>query len=78
MSFVKIFIGLVLGLTFAMIGQQMVNYGDLSFLLVTVITIATLYRIARGWKWSAVFVFALVCVLIGLLLKMYIMVAPGA
>lgn len=78
LSLAKIFIGLVMGLTFALMGQQMINYVDLSFLLVTVITIATFYRIARGWKWAHTLVFALVCVLIALLLKMYIMIAPGA
>jgi hypothetical protein len=76
--FVKLFVGLILGLTFALIGQQMINYGDLCFLLVTIVVLSAFLRIARAWRWSGVFVFTLVCVLMGLLLKMYIMIAPGA
>jgi len=74
----KLAIGLMLGLTFAMIGQQMINYGDLSFLLVTIVVVSAFFRIARAWRWTGVSVFALVCVLLALLLKMYIMIAPGA
>lgn len=74
----KIFIGFVLGLTLALIGQQITDYGTLAFLLVIVACLAAFYRVARGWKWSQSFVFTLVCVLVAVLLRMYIMVAPGA
>jgi hypothetical protein len=74
----KIFMGFVLGLTFALIGQQMTNYGSLAFLLVILSTMAVFYRISRGWQWAHSFVFALICVLVGLLLRMYILIAPGA
>ncbi len=78
LTFAKLLVGLALGLVFALTGREVTNYGDLSFLLVTVITIATFFRVTRPWRWSALAVFALICVLLGLLLKMYIMVAPGA
>jgi hypothetical protein len=74
----KVFVGLVLGLTFALIGQQMTGFGTFSFLLVIISVVATFYRIARSWKWSNVSVFSLICVLLAMLLQMYIMVAPGA
>lgn len=74
----KVLVGLVLGLTFAIIGQQMVGYATFSFLLVIVATTMSFYRVARAWKWSYVGIFALTCVLVALLLRMYILVAPGA
>lgn len=74
----KLLNGFVLGLTFALIGERMVGYGTFAFLLVVITLTAAFYRISRAWKWSHVFVFALICVLIGLLLKMYIQLAPGA
>ena|SRR5690606_20890846 len=74
----KLFVGFMLGLTFALIGQQMVGYGTFSFFLVIVSSMAAFYRIARPWRFAGVLVFALVCVLVGLLLKMYILMAPGA
>jgi hypothetical protein len=74
----KLLVVFIVGLTFALIGERMVGYGTFSFLLVIVTTMGALYRIARSWKWSQSLVFALVCVLIALLLRMYILVAPGA
>jgi hypothetical protein len=74
----KQFVGFVLGLFFALIGQEMTGYGTFSFLLVVVTTMAVFYRVSLPWKFSALVVFALICVLIALLLRMYILVAPGA
>lgn len=74
----KFIIGFFLGLTFALIGQEIWAYQSFSFMLVILTTITVFYRIARGWKFGATLAFTLVCVLIGLLLKMYILVAPGA
>jgi uncharacterized membrane protein YccC len=74
----KLIVGLVLGLVLALVGQQMVNYGDLSFLLVVIVALSAFFRIAKAWRWAGVSVFALLCVLLALLLNMYIMVAPGA
>ncbi len=74
----KLFVGSVLGLTFALIGEQMVGFGTLGFILVIVSTVATYLRIARSWKFVHVGIFSLICVLLAVLLKMYIQVAPGA
>lgn len=73
----KCFIGFMLGLTFALIGAQIIGYGKLAFFLMIVATMATFYRISRGWKWGHATVFAFVCVLLALLLRMYILMAPG-
>jgi hypothetical protein len=74
----KIFVGLLIGLTFALIGQTILDYGQFSFFLVIISLASAFYRVARGWKWSYLLSFSLICVLLGLLLKMYIQIAPGA
>jgi len=75
---VRLGTGLVLGLTFALIGQEIVGYETISFVLVLLIVTGMLLRISRSWSWSHIFIFNLICVLIGLLLRMYILVAPNA
>lgn len=74
----RLLTGLFLGLTLALIGQEIVQYEVFSFVLVTVVVVATLMRITRAWSWTHLFIFNLICVLIGLLLRMYILIAPGA
>lgn len=74
----KVFSGFVLGLTFALIGEEAIGYGSLSFFFVVTVTVLTFLRLAKPWNWVSVLVFDLVMVLIGLLLRMYILVAPGA
>jgi hypothetical protein len=74
----RLLTGLFLGLTLALIGEEIIGYEIFSFVLVTVVCLATLMRITRAWTWTHLFIFNLICVLIGLLLRMYILIAPGA
>ncbi len=74
----RTFTGLLLGLTLALIGQEIMGYGTISFVLVLVIVTATLLKITKNWSWGHVFIFNLICILTGLLLRMYILIAPGA
>lgn len=73
----KLFVGFVLGLTFSIIGQQVFSYGEVSLLFVILVSMATFYRLSKSWNFVPLLVFSLICVLIGLLLRMYIMIAPG-
>lgn len=75
--FFKALTGFVLGLTLALIGEQLIGYGWFSFVLIVMITIGSLLKIMKSWMWIHVLIFNLVCVLIGLLLRMYILIAPG-
>ena len=75
---VRIISGLVIGLTLALIGQEILGYGNFSFTFVIVVVSGLFMRKSRHWSMGGVLIFDLVCVLIGLLLKMYIQVAPGA
>jgi hypothetical protein len=74
----KILSGAIVGLTFALIGEVMVGYGTFSFMLVFLVVLASLWKISKGWKWVGILVFDLICVLVALLLRMYILIAPGA
>ncbi len=73
----KVVTGLYLGLTLALIGLEILQYGWFSFILVIVATVVSLLRVMRSWSWSHVFVFNLICILIGISLRMYIQIAPG-
>jgi hypothetical protein len=77
MVVLKVFVSLFFGLTLALIGDQILNYGWFSFILMLVTFTATLFRLMRAWTWGYVAIFCLICVLIGLLLRMYILIAPG-
>ena len=74
----KVISGFVLGLTLALIGEQAIGYGNISFLFVILITTLVFVKITKPWAVVPVLVFDLVMILIGLLLRMYILVAPGA
>ncbi|MCB0364164.1 MAG: hypothetical protein H6624_13690 [Bdellovibrionaceae bacterium] len=69
--------GTILGLTFSLIGDQIFDYGTLAFLFVIVTVTAAFMRISRGWRVVGVLVFDLICVLVGMLLRLYILIAPG-
>jgi hypothetical protein len=69
--------GFVLGLTLALIGQEILGYGNLSFIFVVLISIAAFVKLAMPWKYVGVLVFDLVAILFATLLKMYILIAPN-
>jgi cell shape-determining protein MreD len=70
--------GVVLGLTLSLIGQEIIGYEMISFTLITLIVVTMFVRITKSWTWTHIFIFDLICILIGLLLRMYILIAPGA
>ena len=74
--------GGVIGLTFALIMQEMLGKGDgenlIAFFFVIILTTGIFLRLSKTWGMTTVFVFDLIAVLIGMLLRLYIMVAPGA
>lgn len=75
--FVKLISGLFLGVTLTLIGQQVLGYGQLLFWFVIVLTAAIFLKVTKGWRWVGVIVLDFILILIGLLLKMYILIAPG-
>lgn len=72
----KFISALAIGLTMAIIGQEVSKYGLVAFLFVLVLTMGLVLRALRSFTIVNVIVFDLVCVLVGLALKMYILMAP--
>ena len=70
--------GMVLALTFALIGSEALGYGNLTFLFVLVSITVAFMKISRKWRLVGVFIFDLICILVGMLLKIYILIAPGS
>ena len=69
--------GAILGLTLALIGDEIIGYGWFSFALVIVVATGTLLKITKAWSWTQLAIFDLISVLVGLILHMYILIAPG-
>jgi hypothetical protein len=72
---------LVLSLTLALIVHEVLGKKEgeatLSFFFMIVVFTAVFMRVAKKWSLTGVLIFDLVCILIGIVLKLYIMVAPG-
>lgn len=74
---VRFFSGLFLGVTLTLIGQQILGYGQLVFWFIILLTTTVFLKMTKGWRWVGVIVLDFILVLVGLLLKMYILIAPG-
>lgn len=74
----KLLTGAVIGLTFSLIFQELIGFGTFSFILIIVVVSLALMRVMKFWTWGRVLIFDLICVLVALLLRMYILIAPGA
>jgi len=70
--------GLFLGMVLTLVLQQMFGYGQLLFWFVIVLVTAMFIKMTKGWRWVGVAVLDFILILIGLLLKMYILIAPGS
>lgn len=77
LSALKIFSGFMIGLTFALIFRELLNVGQFIFLFVIVSTIGVFFKLSQKWKFTGVLLFNLFCVMTALLLRMYIVIAPG-
>jgi hypothetical protein len=73
----KIVSGLLLGLTFSLVGQEVLRYGPVPFWYVIVITASAFYRLSKSWGSIGLLIFNLLCILAALLVRMYVVVAPG-
>lgn len=72
----KLFTCFVIGLTFTLIGQEMMGFGTISFVFMLVVAMGATSKLLAKWSFSAVVLFDLFCVLVALLLRMYILLAP--
>lgn len=68
----RVLTGLLVGLTVALIGQEIIGYGKFSLTFVSMTIMGVFFRMSIGWGLTKVLVFDLICFLIALLLRMYI------
>ena len=68
--------GFFVGLTLSLIGQELVGYGTFALIFATIVIIAVLLKLMSEWSIGKILIFDLICVLVGMLLRMYILVAP--
>lgn len=78
----KLLSGAMLGLTFGLVMQEIMGAAEgenlIAFFFIIVVSTAAFLRIAKTWGLTATLVFDLICVLLGMVLRLYIMVAPDA
>ncbi len=74
--FIRLITALFLGLTVALIGQEVSHYGTLSLIFVTLLVTTVFMRISRAWTLAHILIFDLVMVLVAQVLRMYILLAP--
>jgi len=72
----RVITGFMLGLTLALIGQELIGYGSLSLMLVMVVVLSLVVKTTSGWTIGKILIFDLILVLVAMLLRMYILVAP--
>lgn len=72
----KVITALLLGMTMAMIGQEIVKYEFIAFLFVMFLTAGVVLRLLKSFSIVNVIVFNLICVLVGMSLRLYIQIAP--
>ena len=75
-AFVKIVTALMVALTASLIVQEMMGFGTFAFIFMIVVLTGAILRLIWKWALGAVLLFDLFCVLVSLLLKLYIQVAP--
>ncbi len=72
----RLITGFFLGLTLGFIAQELVQFGMIGLLLITMVIMGSFLKISSTWSISRILVFDLICVLVGQILKMYILLAP--
>ena len=73
---VKFLTVLIIGFTIATIGQELMGFGNLAFTFVCIVVASVILRILSFWPLTSILIFDLICILIALLLRMYIVIAP--
>ncbi len=63
-------------LTVSLVVQEMMASGTFTFIFTMVLVVALIMKLIGKWSVGAVLLFDLFCVLVALLLKLYLQVAP--
>ena len=68
--------GIFLGLVFGLIGQELIGFGTLALIFMMVVVMGLVVKTTSGWNLGKILIFDLFLVLVAMLLRMYILVAP--
>lgn len=74
---IRLMLGLMLGIIFSVIGQEIIGYGKFATTFVILTFVGLVLRMTRGWSLAKVLVLVINVVLFFIFLKTYILVAPG-
>ena len=74
--FLRALTGLVLGFTLALVAQQMIGFGSFGLFFMTTVVLGLFYKLSSAWSIASILIFDLICVLVALSLRMYILIAP--
>ena len=69
--------GLLIGLTIALIFKQLTSIGHFVFTFIIVLSVGAFISLSQKWRFTGVLLFNLFCVMTAMLLRMYILLAPG-
>lgn len=72
----KLITAVLLALTLSLVIQEMMGSGIFTFVFTMVLVIGLVMKLIARWTVGAVLLFDLFCVLVALLLRLYIQVAP--
>ncbi|MCE3010666.1 MAG: hypothetical protein LW875_08640 [Proteobacteria bacterium] len=72
----KLATAFMVGLTVALIGQEMMKFGTISFVFMMIVVGGAILKLMSSWSIGSVVIFDLFLILVALLLRMYILVAP--
>lgn len=73
---IRLITGFFLGLTLGLIFQTFIGFGTLALFFFIAVSIAVVWKIMSSWSFGQIFIFDLICVLVAMLLRMYILLAP--
>lgn len=69
--------GLFLGLTLSLAVEEAFQTGTFAFWFTILLVTGIFLKLTQKWSAVGVLLFDLICVLMGMLLRMYILMAPG-
>jgi K+-sensing histidine kinase KdpD len=75
-SAVRLISGFFIGLVLSLIIQELTQSGNLILVFLTVVLTTAIYKALGRMALMQILIFDLICVLIGTVLRMYIMIAP--
>ncbi len=75
--FLRLLSGFFIGLVLALIFQEIFSLGFFMLIFLNILFLATIYKLLAPRTIFQIVIFDFICVLIGSLLRMYILIAPN-